>query len=67
MVQQVTIGDQILEVVRANPGCTMDELTHSLSGVTWSETFLEVGRMSRSGQLRLFKGRAGIMIILRAA
>jgi hypothetical protein len=55
MQRRVTIGDQILKVVRANPGCTMDELILSLSGPSWSEVFFEVDRLSRSGQLRLSK------------
>lgn len=67
MLQQGTIGDQILELVRANPGCTLDELMLSLSGVSWSEVFLEVDRMSRSGQLRLIKSRTETLMILRAA
>jgi hypothetical protein len=55
MQQRVTIGDQILEVAKVNPGCTLDELILSLSGPSWSDVFLEVDRLSRSGQLRLTK------------
>jgi hypothetical protein len=55
MQRGVPIGDQILEVVKANPGCTLDELILSLSGLSWSDVFLEVDRLSRSGQLRLTK------------
>lgn len=67
MAQQGPLGDQILNMVRANPDCTLDELILSLSGVSWSEVFVEVDRMSRSGQLRLTKSSAGIMTTLRAA
>jgi len=59
MLQQAFLGDQILDVVRANPGCTLDELILSLPGVSWSDVFLEVDRMSRSGQLQLTQNHAG--------
>jgi len=55
-----TIGDQILEAVRAKPDCTLDELIFRVSGASWSEVFLEVDRLSRSGQLRLTKSRSGL-------
>jgi len=65
MLQQAFLGDQILDVVRANPGCTLDELILSLLGVSWSEVFLEVNRMSRSGQLQLTQNSARMVTTLR--
>ncbi|HXX76454.1 MAG TPA: hypothetical protein VEI50_15090 [Nitrospiraceae bacterium] len=65
MLQQAFLGDQILDVVRANFGCTMDELILSLPGVSWSEVFLEVDRMSRSGQLQLTQNSARMVTTLR--
>jgi hypothetical protein len=52
MLQQGTIGDQILDVVRANPDCTLEEVTHQLPELYWSDVFLEVERLGRVGQLR---------------
>jgi hypothetical protein len=49
------VAKQILEIVRAHPGCGLDELTSLLPDFSWSEIFVEVDRMSRSGQLRLTK------------
>ena len=46
------VAKQILEVVKAHPGCGLDELTSFLPDFSWSEIFVEVDRMSRSGQLR---------------
>ena len=66
MLQQGLLGDQILEAVRANPDSTLDELIVRVSGASWSEVFLEVDRLSRSGQLRLTKSRSGLTITLRA-
>src|SRR5437867_1865060 len=67
MLQHGLLGDQILEAVRANPDCTLDQLIFKVSGASWSEVFLEVDRMSRSGQLRLTKSSSGMTTILRAA
>ena len=66
MLQQGLLGDRILEAVRANPDSTLDELIVRVSGASWSEVFLEVDRLSRSGQLRLTKSRSGLTITLRA-
>ncbi len=49
------VAKQILEIVKAHPGCGLDELTSLLPDFSWSEIFVEVDRMSRSGQLRLTK------------
>ena len=47
------VANQILEIVKAHPGCGLDELTSLLPDFSWSEIFVEVDRMSRAGQLRL--------------
>ncbi len=65
MLQQETIGDQILEVVRANPDCTLEEVTRELQELYWSEVFLEVERLSRLGQLRLIQSSLGLTTTLR--
>ena len=65
-MRQGIAADQILEVVRSHPDCTLDELILSLSGLSWSEVFLEVDRLSRSGQLRLTKSGSGFTTTLRA-
>ena len=57
------VANQILEIVKAHPGCGLDELTSFLPDFTWSEIFVEVDRMSRSGQLRLT--RTGSEVLAR--
>ena len=49
------IASQILQVVKAHPGCGLDELTSLLPDLSWSEVFVEVDRLSRAGQLRLIR------------
>jgi hypothetical protein len=53
MSQPETITDRILKVVRHAPGCQLDELEHSLPGLSWNQIFLEVDRLSRMGQVRV--------------
>jgi len=55
MLQEATISDRILEVVRANPDCTLGKITHRLPDLHWTDAFLEVARLSRSGHLRLIQ------------
>ena len=43
------IADKILQVVRAHPGCGLDDLSERLPTVQWSDVFIEVDRLSRSG------------------
>ena len=65
MLQEATISDRILEVVLANPHCTLEKITHRLPDLHWSEVFLEVERLRRSGQLRLIDNSLLFTITLR--
>jgi hypothetical protein len=60
MVQEVPISERILEVVKAHPGYSLEEVTGALPNTSWSDVFLEVDRLSRSGNLRLFQRRFGV-------
>lgn len=66
MIRQNRAAEQILEVVRTHPDCTLDELTQYLSALTWSDVFLEVDRLSRSGHLLLTHSGAGFVTTIRA-
>jgi len=55
MLSQATISDRILEVVRANPDCTLDEVAQQLPDLPWSDVFIEVDRLNRLGRLRLIQ------------
>jgi len=65
MLQQGTIGDRILEIVTANSDCTLEEVTRRLPELYWSDVFLEVERLRRSGQLQLTQSSLGLTITLR--
>ena len=65
MLQQGTTGDRILEIVRADPDCTLEEVTRQLPELYWSDVFLEVERLRRSGQLQLTQSSLGLTTTLR--
>jgi len=64
--QSMTVGSKILQVVRAHPGCGIDDLVERLSDVQWSDVFIEVDRLSRSGELRITKPNSGFLVMLHA-
>jgi len=65
MRPQATIGERILELVRANPDCTMEDVMQQLPELSWSDVFLEVERLVRVGQLRLIQNSLLLAITLR--
>jgi len=65
MLQQGTTGDRILEIVRADPDCTLEEVTRQLPELYWSDVFIVVDRLRRSGQLQVTQSSLGLTITLR--
>lgn len=65
MFQQATIGDRILELVKANRGCTLEEITQQFPDLHWYDVYIEVERLSRAGELRLIHNSVLSTIILR--
>jgi hypothetical protein len=59
-----TITAKILQVVRAYPGCGLDDLAERLPEVQWSDVFVEVDRLSRSGELRVTRPNHGFLLTL---
>lgn len=53
MLSTAPISDRVLEVVRTNPHCSLDELVQQLPDLHWSDVFMEVDRLNRLGHLRL--------------
>lgn len=61
--QQETVADRILKAVRRAPGCELDDLELRLPDLTWNQIFLEIDRMSRTGQVRLMAKGLGVYTI----
>ena len=59
-----TIAEQILQVVRAHPGCGLDDLSERLPALQWSDVFVEVDRLSRLGALRVMRPNPGFLLTL---
>ena len=64
MLQQTTIPDRILELVRAIPDCTLEEVTQQVPDLDWFDVYIEVERLSRSNHLRLIHKSVLSTIIL---
>jgi hypothetical protein len=67
MERTASIAEQILQVVRAHPGCGLDDLVARLPAMQWSDVFVEVDRLRRSGDLRVTRPNAGFLPTLDAA
>jgi hypothetical protein len=53
MSQLGTVADRILDAVHGAPGCELDDLVLRVPELTWNQVFLEVDRLSRTGQVRV--------------
>ncbi|HET9844843.1 MAG TPA: hypothetical protein VFQ02_03805 [Nitrospira sp.] len=53
------IAGKIVQMVKHRQACDMEDLVEACSSYTWNQVFLEVDRLSRTGELRLFSNRAG--------
>jgi hypothetical protein len=61
------VANQIIDVVKASPDCSLEELTLRLRELHWSDVFYEVERLNRCGRLRLTQSSLGLTTTLRAA
>ena len=57
--RQTGLSYEVLRVVRRKKTCNLDDLFQECNSYTWTQVFLEVDRMSRSGELRLVYKKAG--------
>ena len=53
----------ILEAVKSKRVCELEDLVQVCSSCTWNQIFLEVDRLSRTGELRLIPKRAGVYAV----
>jgi len=50
---------ELLRIVRRKKECDLDELLQECTSYTWTQVFLEVDRLSRTGELCLLSKRTG--------
>ncbi|HWC51855.1 MAG TPA: hypothetical protein VG453_09205 [Nitrospira sp.] len=53
------ITGKIVQMLKHRQVCDMEDLLEACPSYTWNQVFLEVDRLSRTGELRLFSKRAG--------
>ena len=57
------ITGKIVQMVKHRQACDMEDLLEACSSYSWNQVFLEVDRLSRTGELRLFSKRAGVYTV----
>jgi hypothetical protein len=57
------LGGQLLRIVRRKKRCDLDELLQECASYTWTQVFLEVDHLSRTGELRLLQKKAGEYVV----
>ncbi|MDN5940958.1 MAG: hypothetical protein L0H94_03655 [Nitrospira sp.] len=60
LIPMTDIRHQILDAVGRKYECDLDELVQVCPRFTWNQLFLEVDRLSRTGELRLFLNASGV-------
>jgi hypothetical protein len=53
------LSQRVLAIVRRKKKCNLDDLIQECTSHTWTQVFLEVDNLSRSGQLCVFCKKAG--------
>lgn len=61
--RQLDITGKIFQMVKRRQACDMEDLVQACSSYTWNQVFLEVDRLSRTGELRLLSKRAGVYTV----
>ena len=56
---QNDLRKRVLRIVRKNKMCDLDTLIQECTSYSWTEVFLEVDQLSRSGELCLLSEKAG--------
>jgi hypothetical protein len=57
--KQTDLRKRVLGIVRKQKMCDLDELILECTSYSWTDVFLEVDHLSRSGELRLLCKKAG--------
>ena len=59
LANQNNLRKRLLDIVRKQKMCDLDELILECTSYSWTDVFLEVDQLSRSGELRLLCKKAG--------
>jgi hypothetical protein len=53
MTQEITVEDQVIDVLHHARTCDIEEVMRQCANLTWNQVFLAVDRLSRRGEIRL--------------
>lgn len=53
----------IFDALRRKRECDLEELVRGCSSFTWNQVFLEVDRLSRTGEVRLLPRKGGVYAV----
>lgn len=53
----------ILDILKQNPVFELEDLVRVCSSYTWNQVFLEVDRLSRTGEVKLVYRRPGVYAV----
>jgi len=59
MTQEITVEDQVIDVLHQTRTCDLEEVMRQCANLTWNQVFLAVDRLSRRGEIRLMPGCRG--------
>ena len=63
MAQEITVEDQVIDILLHTRTCDFEEVMRQCSDLTWNQVFLAVDRLSRSGELILMpRGRGAYTV-----
>jgi hypothetical protein len=62
----ITPSTQILDVLARSNNCLLEDLVRECENLTWNQVFLELDRLSRTGEIRLRLQGAGQYIVTAA-
>ena len=60
MAQHPTVEAQVIDMLHRAHACDLEEITRQCNNLTWNQVFLDVDRLSRSGEIKLMPRGRGI-------
>ncbi len=64
MGQQITVEDQVIDVMRHTLTCDLEDVTRQCPNLTWNQVFLAIDRLSRSGKIVLVPRGRGLFTVI---
>jgi hypothetical protein len=63
MAQEITVEDQVIDIMHHTRTCDLEEVMRQCSDLTWNQVFLAVDSLSRRGEIRLVPSGRGLYTV----